>query len=101
MSIRQFLVFAFFLGLLIWGPIDQSSPIGLWVRLAYLFVAPALAWVALDWTWRYWRPTKQAEDRLMRTLAGAVAAAFAVGAILEAALSANIGETPSSPIIRV
>src|SRR5713101_711695 len=83
-GIRNFLVGLLFFILLVWGPIDRSWPFWpLGIRLLYLISIPAMWWFVLGWIWRLWRPDQTDEDRLRRTIAGAVAGALFVGALLE------------------
>ena len=71
-----------FFGLLIWGPAQELGPYWWMIRTLYLVLGPLLAGIVLKWIWRAWRPSKSAEDRFQRTLAGAFAGAFWVGAVL-------------------
>jgi hypothetical protein len=84
MGIRKFSVGVVAFILLIWGPIDQSWPFWLAIRLLYLIAVPTTVWFVLSWIWRVWQPDGAAEDRLMRTVAGAVAGVLFFGAILAA-----------------
>ncbi|MSQ26723.1 MAG: hypothetical protein EXR51_01110 [Dehalococcoidia bacterium] len=72
-----------------WSQLEGlSSPFlyGLWA--VSLVVPPVALWHVLAYVWRVWQPDAAAEDRLQRTVAGAVAGALLLGAIL-LAQSAN------------
>jgi hypothetical protein len=85
MSARIYLVCVLLFVLLIWGPINDSWPASLAIRIGYLIVIPTAFWFILSWIWKAWRPNATTEDRLERTLAGATAGALLHGAVLAAA----------------
>ena len=82
MGIRKYLIGVLLFVLLIWGPMDHSSPTGLLIRIAYLIIIPIIAWAILGWIWKVWNPDAITEDRLSRTLAGMTAGILLAGFIL-------------------
>ncbi len=54
----------------------------LWRRIAYTIIPTVLVWLTLRWAWTRWNPDAAAEDRARRTVAGGIAGAALVGAVL-------------------
>jgi len=79
--------------LLIWGPIDHSSPFGLVIRIGYLIIIPLVTWFLLGLIWRAWNPNGETEERLKRILNGITSGAFIVMAILSAYSDSHLGNT--------
>ena len=69
MAARKYLVFIVAVVLLIWGPIDDSWPAYLAIRIGYLIAIPLATWFLLGWIWKVWMPDADSEDRLERALA--------------------------------
>jgi hypothetical protein len=84
MGVRTFLVALLAFVLLVWGPIEPSWRFPLAIRAAYLITLPLALWLILAGIWRMWHPDAATEARLRSVIAGAVAAAFFVGAVLAA-----------------
>lgn len=78
-GIRNFLTVLFALLLLDWNLVPVEP---LWARLGYTVVLTLLVWFALLRTWRHWKPDAKAEDRTRRTIAGGIAGAAIVSAVL-------------------
>ena len=95
MSSRRYIVFAVFISLLIWVPIDHSWELWLLFRIAYLILLPLLTWFLLKWLWQLWKPSIETEDRLERTLAGVTSGALFVLAIIEVTAKTHIENTMS------
>lgn len=83
-GIRQFLVGLFAAVLLVFGPIDHSWPFWLGIRTGYLVALPVALWFLLRFVWVRWQPDSADEDRLKRTVAGALGGALLVGGVLVA-----------------
>jgi hypothetical protein len=56
MSSRKYIVGVLVVALVIWGPIDESWPAWLAIRIGYLVAIPLAAWFLLGWLYRVWRP---------------------------------------------
>jgi hypothetical protein len=93
MTSQKYLVGVVFISLLIWGPIDNSWPSWLAIRISYLIVIPVIGWFLLKWIWRIWQPSAELEDRLIRALASVTSGVLLVWAILELMSDTNIGNT--------
>jgi hypothetical protein len=84
MGVRRFLFGLILFGLLLLAPLDHSWPYPWWIRVLFVLLVPTAAWFALKWIWWEWQPDRATEDRLARTLAGGVAGALIVAAVLKA-----------------
>lgn len=93
MKCREYIVSTIFIVLLIWGPIDDSLPAWLLIRLGYLVLIPMSIWFFLKWIWKKWQPDSDSEDRLLRTLVGVTAGALLVMAVLSAFAKSHLGNT--------
>jgi hypothetical protein len=80
---RKCIVAGVVVALTLWGPLEHSWPAWLAIRLAYLVTVPVAVWFGLGYVWKIWRPDSAAENRLSRTLAGAVAGMLLVFAWLQ------------------
>jgi hypothetical protein len=76
-----YLVILGFVILVLWGPVDHNWPFWLAIRTSYLVLIPCVLALLLKYLWRRWQPDFEAEDRLKRTVAGAVGGALFVGAV--------------------
>lgn len=68
-----------FFTLLIWGPINSNE---LAIRIIYLIAVPAAVWLILNFVGRKWNAGKAENDRLQRAIAGILAGALLIGAVL-------------------
>lgn len=93
MSSRKFLVGVLVLGLLIWGPIDHSTPAWLLIRLSYLIAVPLGAWFLLGRIWNVWKPSPASEDMLERALGAASGGVFVTLAVFAATADHHWGNT--------
>ena len=93
MSCRKYLVGVLVFALLVWGPIDDSWPAWLAIRIGYLIAIPLATWFLLAWIWRVWQPDAASENQLKRVLAGATAGALLVLAIFEATADTHVDNT--------
>jgi hypothetical protein len=93
MGARRYLVGAVAVALLVWGPIDDTWPAWLVIRIGYLIAIPVAIWFLLGWIWRVWQPDVVTEERLERALAGVTGGVFMVLAILAAIEDTHIGNT--------
>jgi hypothetical protein len=93
MFFRKYFVAIIFLTLLIWGPIDNTWPAWLVIRLGYLILIPLIFWFLLTWIWDRWEPNAQTEDILERTLSGMVCGVLIVMAILEIQAKTHLGNS--------
>ena len=93
MTFQKYLVGVVFISLLIWGPIDDSWPSWLVIRISYLILIPIIVWFLLKWIWRIWQPNKEGEDRLIRALTSATSGVLFALAIFELMSDTHIGNT--------
>lgn len=78
-SNRTFIVTAFLVVLLLFGPVE---PYGLVVRVAYLVALPAAAWWILTFLGKFFDLDQVTNDRISRALPASVAGALLLAACL-------------------
>ena len=93
MAFRDYLAGIIFVVLLIWGPIDDSWPGWLAIRIVYLILVPLIVWLILGLVWKLWQPSNKLEVFLERILSGIISIALFVLAVFEAASKTHIGNT--------
>lgn len=93
MKSRGYIVTVIVIVLLIWGPINDSWPASLAIRIGYLILIPLLVSFALRWIWKIWNPDAASENRLERALFGATAGIFLIFAIMKSMAKTHIGNT--------
>lgn len=93
MTFRNYITGTIFLALLIWGPIDDSWPSWLLIRISYLILIPLVVWLLFGWIWNRWQPDNNLETTLSRILSGVISAGLFILAIREAISSSHIGNT--------
>ncbi|MBN1185573.1 MAG: hypothetical protein JXB49_25025 [Bacteroidales bacterium] len=93
MAFRKYLAGTVFVVLLIWGPINESWPVWLGIRIGYLILIPFLVWVLLGWIWNHWQLNEKTDNILERILSGIISLTLFVLAIFEAVSDTHIGNT--------
>jgi hypothetical protein len=93
MNFRNYLAGTIFVILLIWGPIDDSWPVWLAIRIGYLILIPLLVWLLVSWVWSYWQPNDKVEITLERILSGLICIALFTLSILKATSKTHIENT--------
>lgn len=93
MAFRNYLSLTVFIALLMFGPINDSWPAWLAIRIGYLIIVPFLVWLLTGWIWNYWQPSNQTEITLQRLLSGAICVGLFILAGLEATSKTHIGNT--------
>jgi hypothetical protein len=83
MFFRKYFVTAIFVTLLIWGPIDNTWPASLAIRLGYLILIPLIVAFLLNRIWDKWKPNARIEDILERTLSSIICGTLIIMAIFE------------------
>jgi hypothetical protein len=93
MAFRNYLALTIFIVLLMFGPIDNSWPVYLAIRIGYLILIPYLIWLLTGWTWNYWQPNKKIETTLQRVLSGVICIGLLILAGVESTSKTHIGNT--------
>jgi hypothetical protein len=93
MTFRDYLSVTILLILLIWGPIDQTLPEWLALRIAYVVLVPITSWFILGWIWNNWKPSDKFESLLNRILSVLICIALLSLAFVEATSKSHIGNT--------
>ena len=75
------------------GPIDNSWPAWLAIRIGYLILVPLLVWLLIGLVWNYWQPSNKTDTTLQRVLSGTICFALFILAGLEATSKTHIGNT--------
>ena len=93
MNFRNYLYWVILVVLLIWGPINDSWPAWLVIRIGYIILVPLIVWYLIGWAWNYWKPNEKLETNLKRILSGLICCVLLIFAVLEANSKIHIGNT--------
>jgi hypothetical protein len=93
MDFRKYLTTVIFIALLIFGPINDSWPVWLVIRIGYLILIPTIIWFILRWIWDKCQPRRRLEQILERGLSILIGCILIFYSIFEFFSDTHIGNT--------